>query len=81
MASQFTPPQVNRETIVYPAFDGVIDWHGASIDPERRLLIANANYIPFMIKMLPRGPFERSGKIPAWNGQGDEPKMIAGSVG
>ena len=75
---QFTPPQVNRETIVYPAFDGVVDWHGATIDPERRLLIANANYIPFMIKMLPRGPFERSGKIPPWNGQGNEPKMIAG---
>jgi quinoprotein glucose dehydrogenase len=29
---QFTPPQT-KNTIVYPAFDGVIDWHGASIDP------------------------------------------------
>ncbi|WP_454887666.1 membrane-bound PQQ-dependent dehydrogenase, glucose/quinate/shikimate family [Sphingomonas oryzagri] len=74
---QFTPPQL-RKTIVYPAFDGVIDWHGASIDPTRKLLIANANYIPFMIQMRPRGPFVTSGKVPNWNGQGNEPKVAWG---
>jgi len=76
---QFTPPQL-KPTIVYPAFDGVIDWHGASIDPERKLLIANANYIPFMITMKPRGPYERSGAVPPWNGQGNEPKIKPGLV-
>jgi quinoprotein glucose dehydrogenase len=74
---QFTPPQL-KETIVYPAFDGVIDWHGASIDPERKLLIANANYIPFMITMKPREPFERRGDVPYWNGQGNEPTVKTG---
>lgn len=74
---QFTPPQLGR-AIVYPAFDGVIDWHGASIDPERRLLIANANYIPFAITMAPRGRYEKSGAVPPWNGQGDEPKVKDG---
>lgn len=74
---QFTPPQL-KNTIVYPAFDGVIDWHGASIDPERKLLIANANYIPFMISMAPRGPYEKSGAVPGWNGQGNEPKIKSG---
>jgi quinoprotein glucose dehydrogenase len=74
---QFTPPQL-KETIVYPAFDGVIDWHGASIDPERKLLIANANYIPFMITMKPREPFERRGDVPRWNGQGNEPTVKTG---
>jgi quinoprotein glucose dehydrogenase len=74
---QFTPPQL-RKTIVYPAFDGVIDWHGASIDPTRKLLIANANYIPFMVTMKPRGPFVQSGKVPDWNGQGNEPKIASG---
>jgi quinoprotein glucose dehydrogenase len=69
---QFTPPQL-RKTIVYPAFDGVIDWHGASIDPARKLLIANANYIPFMVEMKPRGPFVKSGKVPDWDGSGNEP--------
>ena len=74
---QFTPPHLTK-TIVYPAFDGVVDWHGASIDPRRKLLIANANYIPFMVTMKPRGPFVASGKVPNWNGQGNEPKIGAG---
>lgn len=76
---QFTPPQIGpRPTIVYPAFDGVIDWHGATIDPERKLLFANANYIPFMITMEPRGPYEKSGAVPPWNGQGNEPAIKPG---
>lgn len=71
---QFTPPQLTQ-TIVYPAFDGVIDWHGASIDPTRKLLIANSNYIPFMVQLKPRGPLEKSGQVPPWNGEGNEPKI------
>lgn len=74
---QFTPPQL-KATIVYPAFDGVVDWHGASIDPNRKLLIANANYIPFMVTMKPRAPYQADGKVPAWNGSGNEPKIGAG---
>jgi quinoprotein glucose dehydrogenase len=72
---QFTPPQLNRDTIVYPAFDGVIDWHGASLDPAHKLLIANANYIPFRISLAPRGPAERAGLVQPWNGQGNEPEV------
>ncbi|MGI4877088.1 MAG: membrane-bound PQQ-dependent dehydrogenase, glucose/quinate/shikimate family, partial [Janthinobacterium lividum] len=74
---QFTPPHL-KKTIVYPAFDGVVDWHGASIDPARKLLVANANYIPFMITLKPRAPFVAAGKVPAWNGEGNEPKIAAG---
>lgn len=74
---QFTPPQL-KQTIVYPAFDGVIDWHGATIDPQRKLLIANSNYIPFMITMKPREPFEKSGAVPPWNGSGNEPRIGPG---
>lgn len=69
---QFTPPHL-KNTIVYPAFDGVVDWHGASIDPVHKLLVANANYIPFMVTMKPRGPFQKSGQVPAWDGSGNEP--------
>ncbi len=71
---QFTPPQ-NKPTIVFPAFDGIIDWHGASIDPERKLLIANASYIPFVIQLMPRAPYVNKGWVPNWNGQGNEPKL------
>jgi quinoprotein glucose dehydrogenase len=74
---QFTPPQL-KATIVYPAFDGVIDWHGASIDPERKLLVANASYIPFIVRLSPRGPHVAKGQVKPWNGQGDEPEVKNG---
>lgn len=74
---QFTPPQL-KDTIVYPAFDGVIDWHGASIDPYNKLIIANANYIPFIISLAPRQPAEAKGDVKPWDGTGDEPKVGGG---
>jgi quinoprotein glucose dehydrogenase len=73
---QFTPPHT-KTTIVYPAFDGIIDWHGASIDPERKLLIANASYIPFMVREIPK-PKAPEAAAPPWNGQGNEPTIKAG---
>jgi len=69
----FTPPQL-KNTIVYPAYDGVIDWMGASIDPYRKVLIANANYIPFIVSLQPRGSAVAAGKVKPWNRQGKEPK-------
>ncbi|MGN6482343.1 membrane-bound PQQ-dependent dehydrogenase, glucose/quinate/shikimate family [Luteibacter sp.] len=74
---QFTPPQL-KDTIVYPAFDGVIDWHGASIDPYNKLIIANANYIPFIISLAPREPAEKKGLVKPWDGSGNEPKVGGG---
>ncbi|HEX7815211.1 membrane-bound PQQ-dependent dehydrogenase, glucose/quinate/shikimate family [Dyella sp.] len=74
---QFTPPQL-KNTIVYPAFDGVIDWHGASIDPTHKILIANANYIPFMISLAPREPYVKNGDVQPWSGDGNEPKVGGG---
>ncbi len=70
---QFTPPST-KSTIVFPAFDGVIDWHGASIDPVRKLLIANTSYIPFMIKLTPSSDALAKGWIEAWNGEGKPPE-------
>jgi len=72
---QFTPPGL-KNTIVYPAFDGVVDWHGASIDPERKLLFVNSNYIPFIIKEIPRE--KMAADVPPWNGEGNEPTIKGG---
>nr|WP_256737452.1 membrane-bound PQQ-dependent dehydrogenase, glucose/quinate/shikimate family [Pseudomonas sp. dw_358] len=66
---QFTPPGL-KPTIVYPAFDGVIDWMGASIDPNQKVLVANSNYIPFIIQLIPR---DARKQVPAWDGKGDQP--------
>ena len=46
---QFTPP-TEGTYIAYPAFDGVMDWYGASIDPARNLLITNSNNVPFFME-------------------------------
>jgi quinoprotein glucose dehydrogenase len=63
----FTPPSV-KPTIVYPAFDGVIDWHGATIDPTRHLLIANTSYIPFTATATPHDEAIKKGLIHPWAG-------------
>lgn len=69
---QFTPPGT-RPAIIYPAADGIVDWHGITIDPERKLLIANASYAPFVMTEPPRGKIEAQGLITTWDGQGSQP--------
>jgi quinoprotein glucose dehydrogenase len=64
---QYTPPSL-QGTIAYPAFDGVIDWQGATIDPARRLLIANTSYLPFLVKAMPQEKAIAKGLIHRWAG-------------
>ncbi|MCG0993604.1 membrane-bound PQQ-dependent dehydrogenase, glucose/quinate/shikimate family [Acetobacter indonesiensis] len=70
---QFTPPHVGQTTIVYPAFYGVVDWQGITIDPQRKLLLANASYLPFRIRLEKRETLEAPGTLPKWDGKGEEP--------
>jgi len=70
---QFTPPHVGKTTIVYPAFYGVVDWQGATVDPQRKLLIANASYLPFRIRLEHRQGLEKAGMLAKWDGKGEEP--------
>src|SRR6185312_3845612 len=62
-----------RKTLVYPAYDGVIDWMGASVDPRNLVMIANTNYIPFMITLMPRGKAEQSGAVKPWTDHSQPP--------
>jgi quinoprotein glucose dehydrogenase len=68
---QFTPLS-EQKTLVYPAFDGVIDWHGASIDPHSKWLLANLSYIPFTAQVIPREKAEKQGLVEPWNGSDTE---------
>ncbi|GAJ29537.1 membrane-bound PQQ-dependent dehydrogenase, glucose/quinate/shikimate family [Acidomonas methanolica] len=70
---QFTPPHVGKDTIVYPAFYGIVDWQGVTIDPQRKLMFANAAYMPFRIRLEKRNAIEKAGILPKWNGKGEEP--------
>lgn len=70
----FTPFSLEKKTLVYPAFDGVIDWHGASVDPERKRLYANLSYIPFVAQTFRRNDAEAKGLVKPWDGIGQPPR-------
>ena len=69
----FTPP-AETPSIIYPAADGIVDWHGITIDPDRKILIANASYAPFVMTEPRRAKLEAKGVMAHWNGQGTQPK-------
>jgi quinoprotein glucose dehydrogenase len=64
----FVPPSLQAKTIGFPAFDGVMDWFGASIDPERKLLFTNTTYIPFTFDLMPQAEALGRGLIKPWSG-------------
>ncbi|WP_209946120.1 glucose/quinate/shikimate family membrane-bound PQQ-dependent dehydrogenase [Bradyrhizobium elkanii] len=51
----FTPPSL-QGTIVFPGNLGMFEWGGIAVDPVRQIAIANPIAIPFVSKLLPRGP-------------------------
>lgn len=75
----FTPPQTQK-TLVYPAYDGVMDWMGASIDPHNLLLIANTNDIPFMVTLIPREKAEEKGWVKPWTDRSKAPPKTKGGL-
>jgi quinoprotein glucose dehydrogenase len=40
---QFVPLSVDRQTVIFPGFDGGAEWGGSAFDPESGLLYVNAN--------------------------------------
>ncbi|GBQ27539.1 membrane-bound PQQ-dependent dehydrogenase, glucose/quinate/shikimate family [Gluconacetobacter azotocaptans] len=63
----FTPPSL-QGTIGFPAFDGVDDWYGATIDPTRGVLYVNTTYIPFTMQLVPREKALKEGLFKPWDG-------------
>jgi quinoprotein glucose dehydrogenase len=44
---QFVPLSVDRETVIFPGFDGGAEWGGSAFDPESGRLYVNANDLPW----------------------------------
>ena len=42
---QFVPLSLDRQTVVFPGFDGGAEWGGAAVDPRSAVLFINANDI------------------------------------
>ncbi|QNT78375.1 glucose/quinate/shikimate family membrane-bound PQQ-dependent dehydrogenase [Entomobacter blattae] len=51
----FTPPS-EQGTLVFPGNLGMFEWGGIAIDPVRQIAIANPIAIPFVSRLIPRGP-------------------------
>lgn len=66
---RFTPP-AEGTSIAFPAFDGVIDWYGASVDPLHHVLIANTSYIPFTMEIMRSEQAIQKGLMKPWSGWG-----------
>jgi quinoprotein glucose dehydrogenase len=52
----FTPPSV-QGTLVIPGNVGGMNWSGYAFDPDRGLLVVNANTLAAKVKLLPRETF------------------------
>ncbi|MBU9809024.1 glucose/quinate/shikimate family membrane-bound PQQ-dependent dehydrogenase [Rahnella sp. C60] len=51
----FTPPS-EQGTLVFPGNLGMFEWGGISVDTDRQVAIANPIALPFVSKLIPRGP-------------------------
>ncbi|WP_312984930.1 glucose/quinate/shikimate family membrane-bound PQQ-dependent dehydrogenase [Atlantibacter sp.] len=51
----FTPPS-EQGTLVFPGNLGMFEWGGISVDQSRQVAIANPIALPFVSKLMPRGP-------------------------
>ncbi len=51
----FTPPS-EQGTLVFPGNLGMFEWGGISVDTDRQLAVMNPMALPFVSKLIPRGP-------------------------
>ena len=48
---QFIPFGVDKDTVIFPGFDGGAEWGGSAFDPETGLLYVNANDLPWIASL------------------------------
>jgi quinoprotein glucose dehydrogenase len=51
----FTPPST-QGTLVFPGNLGIFEWGGLAVDTDRQIAIANPISLPFVSRLVPRGP-------------------------
>jgi quinoprotein glucose dehydrogenase len=56
----FTPPAI-QGTVSTPGNLGGLNWSGYAFDPQRALLIANTNNVPYEVRLIPREGARGSG--------------------
>ena len=59
---QFVPFSLNKQTVVFPGFDGGAEWGGPAIDPTTNTLYVNANEMAWTGGLAPAGQAGSSGE-------------------
>ncbi|MBS0968480.1 glucose/quinate/shikimate family membrane-bound PQQ-dependent dehydrogenase [Chimaeribacter arupi] len=67
----FTPPS-EQGTLVFPGNLGMFEWGGISVDTDRQVAIANPMALPFVSRLIPRGPNNPSEPPEGAGGTGSE---------
>ncbi|QBR03083.1 glucose/quinate/shikimate family membrane-bound PQQ-dependent dehydrogenase [Paraburkholderia pallida] len=67
----FTPPSL-QGTLVFPGNLGMFEWGGIAIDTDRQIAIANPIALPFVSRLIPRGPGNPIEPEPGAKGSGTE---------
>ena len=52
---QYTPPS-EQGTLVFPGNLGVFEWGGISVNTDRQVALMNPMALPFVSRLIPRGP-------------------------
>lgn len=61
---QFVPFSLDKETVVFPGFDGGAEWGGPALDPQTGILYVNANDIAWTGQLAENTPAENQQNTP-----------------
>lgn len=67
----YTPPSV-QGTLVFPGNLGMFEWGGIAVDTDRQIAIANPIALPFVSRLIPRGPGNPMEPVAGAKGSGTE---------
>jgi quinoprotein glucose dehydrogenase len=67
----FTPPSL-QGTLVFPGNLGMFEWGGLAVDTDRQIAVANPIALPFVSRLMPRGPGNPMEPVPGAKGSGTE---------
>jgi quinoprotein glucose dehydrogenase len=72
----YTPPTIGG-TILYPGYNGGVDWGGVSVDTDRSILVVNNNRLANYNQLLTRAQADKIG-LKALGDPGASPNTISG---
>lgn len=59
---QFVPLSEDRDTVVFPGFDGGAEWGGSAVDPRHGILYVNSNDVPWFTRLVANKVDPNAGK-------------------